>query len=230
MDSLADKLKRSKPGETQEETQSLTGQAGLYRHPGSGEELITLYDPLTGDAQSEAAIRVGFERVRDAKPEEVKVLATASLQNETDKAAYSDNTDAIKGIQARLNANEAETAQLREENERLKSGLPQTDLSQAAAVEEADAQTAARGTDNTGALATDSNVGGLQGSGADASSTVSDETEEEDTTDEPKALNKQNKTELLATAEAEGVENVSSENSNKELVAAIEAKRQEGSE
>lgn len=226
VETLADKLKRSAPGETQEDTNSLTGAAGLYRHPGSGAELITLHDPLLGDAQSEAAIRVGFKRVRDAKPEEVKVLAIASLDAESERAKVNDNSDAVKGITARLNALEAENAKLREQASKSPTSV---EMSQAEGLREADEQTARRGTDNT---PTSAGVGGVNSGttpGAqDPSNTEPNEDGDEgDDEEEAKPLSQQNKTELLATAEAEGVEGVSEETKNDDLRKAIQAKRDE---
>lgn len=212
---MTEKLKRSKPGETQEDTNSLTGPAGVYVHPGSGEELIVRYDPLLGNTQAEAAIRVGFVWKRDVKPDEVKELATPSLQHAADEGARTGESGAMKGVQSRLDALEAENARLRA----AQPPQTQTELSQAEAIAAADKQTADRGTDNAGAVTTSPNIVGGVGDAGNVGDTTSELNE--------KALSKQNKTELLATAEAEGVTDVSSENSNKELVNAIEAKRAE---
>lgn len=103
------------PGQSTEKVNSTTGEAGVYRHPVSGEEIITLYDPLYGNAQSEAAIRVGFVRVRDTKEGDIQVLGAASVAFENrPQAGQTATDDAIKGLLARVNAVEAENAQLRE--------------------------------------------------------------------------------------------------------------------
>ena len=67
------KLRSAKPGQTAENSDNEVEGAGLYRHP-NGTELITIEDPLFGNAQSEAALRVGFEYVRPAEPGEVKSI------------------------------------------------------------------------------------------------------------------------------------------------------------
>jgi hypothetical protein len=109
---LSAKLKSSAPGQTAEETNSATSVAGLYRHPLSGQEVITLSDPLYGDAQSEAALRVGYVRIRDVQPEEIVQI---NLVGEVNAARGGVNgSDELKGILARLNAVEAENAQLKQ--------------------------------------------------------------------------------------------------------------------
>lgn len=106
---LADKLKASAPGQTAEGTNSITDVAGLYRHPVSGAEIITLYDPLYGDAQSEAVIRVGFERVSDAPEGSIHYVGMVP----DSPAAGTGSSDALKGVMARLNALEAENTALK---------------------------------------------------------------------------------------------------------------------
>lgn len=73
-------LERSKPGETREKQNGPSHPAGVYKHPQTGAEVITLEDPLYGNAQSEAFARVGFVRVRDAKPEEIKTLPALAFE------------------------------------------------------------------------------------------------------------------------------------------------------
>lgn len=68
-----EKLKSSKAGQTAETSDKEVAGAGLYRHP-NGTELITIEDPLFGNAQAEAAMRVGFEYVRPALEGEVKSI------------------------------------------------------------------------------------------------------------------------------------------------------------
>mgnify|MGYP000252351797 CR=1 FL=1 len=68
-------LKSARGGKTPETSDNkVTPKAGVYRHPEAGTEVITQGDPLHGDIQSEAAVRLGFVRVRDAKPGEVKTV------------------------------------------------------------------------------------------------------------------------------------------------------------
>lgn len=110
---LTAKLKASAPGQTAEETNSATGTAGLYRHPISGAEVITLSDPLYGDAQSEAAIRVGFVRVRDVQPEEIVQINLVQEVTNNRSTGLANSSDDIKGLLARVNAQDAEIARLK---------------------------------------------------------------------------------------------------------------------
>lgn len=142
-----DELKHSAPGETREKTLSITGKAGVYRHPKSGAEAIAQWDPLLGNTQAEALLRVGFEFVRDVEEGDIKSLVTASLQQDKDKAPISDNTDEVKGILARLNAAEAELAKKKESEQKEET---QTELSQEKAKVAAFEKTAERGPDNSG--------------------------------------------------------------------------------
>ncbi len=138
-----DELKRSRPGQTQEKSNGVTGNAGLYRHPGSGETAIVQWDPLLGNTQAEAFLKVGFEFVREAKPEEVKNLLTASLQADADKSLIKSNEDDVKGILARLGAAEAELAKKREADNHV---ADEAELSQEHAKDAALEQTKARET------------------------------------------------------------------------------------
>lgn len=87
--------------------------SGLYRHKDSGQEAIIQTDPLYGDAQAAAFTRVGFEFVRKVEPDEIKTIASAS---DSHAASPDRETDAQvsynKGLEARLNALEAENARL----------------------------------------------------------------------------------------------------------------------
>jgi len=44
---------------------------GLYRHPESGAELIAEFDPITGSAQADGYVRVGYVYVGE-KPDKVE--------------------------------------------------------------------------------------------------------------------------------------------------------------
>lgn len=89
----------------QEENNGVEYVAGLYRHPVTGAELVTKEDPLFGNAQSEAVVRVGFERVGDAPTGYEKTLVEVNAANaKTSNASEED----LKGLQARLKVLEAE--------------------------------------------------------------------------------------------------------------------------
>ena len=104
-------LKKNKPGETAETSDNVTGGAGLYRHPETGKEVITLYDPLFGDAQSEGIVRLGFVRVGDAPEGSIKTIVE---QNQNSRI-YNSNT--VESDRARLDALELESLR-REKRER----------------------------------------------------------------------------------------------------------------
>lgn len=68
-----DSLKRNKPGKTRETSEKEVPGSGYYEHP-NGTNLITIEDPLFGNAQAEAAVQVGFKYVRAANEGEVKSI------------------------------------------------------------------------------------------------------------------------------------------------------------
>lgn len=228
-----EKLKKSKPGETPEETNSKTGIAGLYRHP-NGQELITLYDPLYGDAQSEAAIRVGFEFVREVDLEkEVHTIVIGSAAEVAARTAETVNgtgvsSDDLKGIQARLTAVEAETKAKDDEILALKQQL-EAKNEQGGTKDEAQTQTEGRldGAGHAGGENPNDTLltGGVVGEGQTGDEDESDENDEEEVVE--KALSKQNSNELAETAAKEGVEITPELDTNKKLAAAIQAKRDE---
>lgn len=206
-------LANAKPGATQENSSGEKAVAGLWRHPESGEEAGTLYDPLFGDVQSEAFKRLGFVRVGDLPEDYVKTVADVA----TAPAAGSD--EELRGLRARLRVLEDanHTAQTK------------SDLDNAGRYDPANPRDA---TDVSGEQAKANAVAAHnsrdQGPELELTPTgdmqpVASTTEAPAVSD--KALSKQNKTELLATATAEGVEGVSSDNSNKEIVSAIEMNR-----
>lgn len=102
------------------------GTAGLYRHPeaidtatGKPAEMVTLSDPLFGEAQSNAAVQLGFVRVGDVPEGYVKHL---DIQSATQAAGDSDSLKglsarlaALEGVQDRNKALEAEVLRLQEE-------------------------------------------------------------------------------------------------------------------
>lgn len=102
-------LRNNQPGKTAE-SGSQSYEAGLYRHPeaidketGKLAEMITLYDPLFGNAQSEAAVRLGFVRISDAPEGSIKNII------EVQKDAKQFNTDTVMSDKARLDALELES-------------------------------------------------------------------------------------------------------------------------
>jgi len=225
------------------------GKAGLYRHPESGEEMHTLSDPLFGEAQSNAAVRLGFVRVRDSKPEE---LHTVELDAVGRVAA---DTDSLKGVNARLNQMEGvfeRNKELEKELEKLRKANQSAASTDSGAVAQSveDAKNAAkdqvqeRGQGNTRSVvvpkAADANlrtpVGQDAEQPADAgkTQTVRDENklenqlEDEDSDEEEteKPLDKQNETEVKATAAREGVD-LTGADSVKAKRAAVQAHRDE---
>src|SRR4051794_5912502 len=100
-----------------EYSDSLPTPGGLYRHPQSGAEVVTLSDPLYGDTQSEAFVRLGFERVGDAPEGYVKSVVAPSEAWEDRPKANKADADDMKGLLARVNAVEAENARLKSQIE-----------------------------------------------------------------------------------------------------------------
>lgn len=232
----AEKLKRSRAGQTQEETNSLTGEAGLYRHPVSKQELVTLYDPLYGNAQSEAAIRVGFERVGDVPEGYIKTVvgndaADVAKQTVDQVLATDATTEAIKGLTARLNQVERAEKDKDDEIASLRAQL-EAKNEQGDTKDEAAAQTEARTEGLSSVGGVDPNAE-LQTGGTAASNLPPADGEGEgegegsDDEEEEKPLSKQNSTELKETATREGVEITPELDTNKKLAAAIQAKRDE---
>ncbi len=172
--------------------------------------LILKTHPKFGDGQAAAATRVGYEYVRPARKDEVKEIEVDTLQLATENNRGETN-ETMKGVLARLTAME-------KENEELKASAKSQDESgsndgdvQADAKEKAKDE-AAKQLENRG-----------QGNPA-----LEDEEEDEDETSE-KPLGQQNKDELRATAEAEGVEldEEKTHDTNAKIVDAIQASRDE---
>lgn len=116
-------LAKNKPGATQEESAGLTGQAGLYRHKvmvdaaGKPVEIATKFDPLYGNVQTEALLRGdpgNWVRVGDVPEGYAKELLPGSLEAEASKDRVAISVGEAKGINARLDAAEAEDARLKE--------------------------------------------------------------------------------------------------------------------
>jgi glucan-binding YG repeat protein len=135
---------------------------GVYRHPQTGQEIIALDDPITGDAQARGYVRVGFEFVRDVKDNEVKSVGLTSPSEDFAKhpqRKLDDQSDVLKGLAARMNALESENAKLREQavRESTPADAP-TEQSQKGAQEAAEQKVAERGTDNSGDVAANGGV------------------------------------------------------------------------
>lgn len=211
--SLGDRLNETVPEEGGQ------GKAGLYRHPESGQEQITLSDPLFGEAQSNAFVQLGFVRIRDARPGEVKTVLDLTL------AATATETDSLKGLSARV----AQMEGVNEENKDLRAQVEKyrkealaradaTNVSGHAAKTEAAENIRDRGqgdaTKQVGPAPSTPPAEPLNSDHEvpeDSRVHVRDENrldnaDEEQDSEEEKPVQKQNETELKATAEAEGVD------------------------
>lgn len=246
-------LKDGKPLAREEGGQ---GSAGLYRHPESGQEAIVQTDPLFGNAQANAFIRLGFRWVRDAKPEEIHSLPELLQEQENKSASNLQNLTAAVVEQNKYLAGQLE--QQRKDREQVPQDA--TDISgeraRQSAADQATVRDQAHGevavTNQGDMVKVDGltpaqekkaiNDGPLRqtqatdapervGFGAPKNSDSKGDEEENaggTETDEAKPLSQQNRTELNQTALAEGVENPEQYNTKKELVEAIEAKQSEG--
>lgn len=222
--SIQDRLEASTPGAVATEEGGV-GKAGLYRHPESGEEAHTLSDPLFGEAQSNAFEQLGFVRVRDSRPEEVKTVVDFSL------AANAGQTDSLKGLSARLDQLEgvaernkeleAQVAKLQKEaTDRLDSTTEAGHDAKVAAANQVKLRDQAPDADprkqvgkapSTPPAAplnsdADKDDEGDRTHVRDDAPGGSDEGDEGDEPEDEKPVQKQNETELKATAEAEGVD------------------------
>lgn len=107
------------PGATLETSDKEVAPAGLWRHPESGEEVITKDHPLFGNVQSEGIIRAGFEFVRTVDPSEHKSIVEQILEGKTSNEAQLAQLAAqIRELQSSKETSTAERdelAQLREE-------------------------------------------------------------------------------------------------------------------
>lgn len=137
------------------------GTAGLYEHPASGEQMATFSDPLFGEAQSNAAVQLGFVRIGDVPEGYAHYVDISELTRDQG------STDSMKGLTARMN--QLETVQ--SDNDKLKAQIAEL---QAAAAAQVPAYIQTQPTADEAAAA--------------------------------KPLSAQDTTELLATAEREGVD------------------------
>lgn len=144
-------------------------KGGVYRHPETKEEIITLDDPITGDAQARGYVRVGFEWVRDVKEGDVKEVGLNSedYANQPERKLESD-TEMLKGLRARIAALEGEKDKSAEADKQVTT--PTTE-SQEHAKEAAEQKTEERTTENTGDVA---HSGGVNAPAVAAPTTTKD--------------------------------------------------------
>lgn len=193
-------LKNARGGSTQEVSDNPVTPSGVYRHKETGRELITIYDPLYGDVQSEGLVRLGFEYVGPAEEGSIKsiveqIIDTKSSESK-DLASFSNRLAALEGVRDENTALQAELAELRafkkaQENDEVVSTEISGEKAKTAALE----QTLARGVDN--APAVDSGV-----TNAPATTTV------EEVTEQPsgKPFSQLNRAELEEVAAKEEIE------------------------
>lgn len=70
--------------------------AGLYRHPETGEEVITKFHPTFGSAQADAVVRVGFVFIRPVQDGDVVQMSRAPLKRDDS------DSDEMRGLKARI--------------------------------------------------------------------------------------------------------------------------------
>jgi hypothetical protein len=253
MAEVNEKLKRSKAGQTPEETNSVTSEEGLYQHPeaknadGTPRQLVCLYDPLFGNAQAEGAIRVGFERVGDVPEGYVKTVTGfgTDAANQTADTVNGDKLvgqEDLKGLQARMSAYEINQKALADENDALRKQLEakQEIAGGEATKVDAAAITAIRtdpgqlsgnsvagagGTPVTTTPSTSNDEEDAARAKTEADELAAQKAKEEEDAARAKALSAQNKTELLETATNEGVELTADLDTNDKIREAIQAKR-----
>lgn len=104
-------LRGNRAGKTPETSNGPSPQAGLYRHPESGAEIITTYDPLFGDAQSDGVIRAGFERVGDAPEGSIKTIIEVNQEVRESGGSEKSRIDALELESLRREKREREEAE-----------------------------------------------------------------------------------------------------------------------
>lgn len=248
-----DRMKANKGSSVLEDGGKGAMVTALYRHP-NGQEAIVQYDPLFGNAQANAFEQVGYKFVREALPEEIKTIPELVL--EKDKTAEA----GLAGLTAQVaEQNKLLTQELtKQREERAQVPSDQTEISGERARQSAADQASVRSQAHGEVAVTDSGdmekVDGLTPKQVDkvihddpnagvekvapervpTGSPHRDETApEEDSSDEEvsdKPLEKQNRSELEATAAAEGLEVTPDLDTNKKLRDAIVAGREEVSE
>lgn len=247
-----DNLKNKRGGATLETSDKPPTPAGVYEIPELGEKsrIITLNDPLFGDTQSEGIVRLGYVRVRDAKSDEIKTIVEGSrtaavgpqdlkgLQarlsvlegvHEQNIALQEDLNDARKRLadnEGQVTGVDKQSADTAKENAADVTAA-RTDTDTSFDAESGELSTENPNTDEQGESLTapnDAPVSGSPATGDQGDGTPNQPDQPEDTATD-KSLSQQNKTELLETASAEGVEGVTQDNTKEEIVTAIETKR-----
>jgi hypothetical protein len=123
-----DVIASSKPGKTREKTVGTEHPAGVYQHEsakdaeGNPVQVITLEDPLYGNTQSEAFVRVGFRRVRDAKPDEIKTLPQLSFERK-ERTEEGDKDARLTKVE--LEQERSKSARLEEELAKARAESPE---------------------------------------------------------------------------------------------------------
>ena len=157
-------LKNARGGSTQEVSDTPVTPSGVYRHPETGRELITIYDPLYGDVQSEGLVRLGFEYVGPAEEGSIKSIVEQIIDTKSseakDLASFSGRLAALEGVRDRADATQAENDELRKKIAALEAKDVATELSGERAKTAAAEQTLARTTENTPAV-----TSGITGAG-----------------------------------------------------------------
>lgn len=221
---------------TREETNSQTSAAGRYKHPGSGEIIDTLWDPLTGDAQSEAAIRVGFVRVGDTPEGAVKTIVGENVANRTAEAVSQDVAIAdgdTAALKARVSELQKENKALLDDNTALRQTTQKADdVPGGEETKQAAVENELRRSESGNSDPLNSGVTGQDASTAPVPPVGSEEEDEGDDTDEDQepALDTLNREQLNAKAAELGVENPQELANKGEVVAAIEQKQAESQE
>lgn len=225
------------------------GQAGLYQHPeaidqstGKLAEMVTKWDPLFGDAQSNAAERLGFVRIGDAPEGYEKPIDLAQLTRtagETDNLkGLSARVSQLEGVAERNKELEAEILRLQEEQKHgAKTDSPALAQSlhdtKVAAAEQVDARGQGDATSQVGPAPEPSDLPQTEQVNQDTEEDGSQPPVTPKGNDAPeasvstKALKDQNTTELVATAKAEGVEIPKDADTKAKIREAIEAARTE---
>ncbi len=157
---------------------------GVYRHPQTGEEIIALDDPITGDAQARGYVRAGFEWVRDVKESEIKTVGLVSQDFEKQpERQLSLESEELKGLRARLAVLEAQ-----EDKRKEQEGSPHstTEQAQEEAQKAAQQKTEERGVDNSGDVPTSGGVNHTLDAQEEVNTSKATEEEEVKSDDETK--------------------------------------------
>lgn len=116
-----EKLKSARGGQTAETSDNGSPKAGVYKHPETGEEIITTSHPLFGDAQSEGIVRLGFVRERDAEQGEIKSIVEQILETKSEtQVAASEKEELAQLRQEKAAADAKELAELKAEKKAAK--------------------------------------------------------------------------------------------------------------